>query len=52
VRRNRAIDRNGSLGMAATLCRIVHLRGSRPIGVRAAVDFRAKRVIEPSKAVT
>ena len=44
VRRNRSIDRNGSLGLAAAVCRPVYLRGGRPAVVRAAVDFRAKRV--------
>jgi hypothetical protein len=45
------IDRNGSLGMAAAFYSTVYLRGSWPIIVSTAVDFRSKRVIEKRKEV-
>src|ERR1700692_3615766 len=52
MRRNRAIDGSGSLGMAAAFCRTVFLPGGRPNIVRTAVDFRAKRVrlLRPTNA--
>src|ERR1700722_12095030 len=46
VRRNRTIDGNGSLGMAAALCGIVHLRGGRTTVVPTAVDFRSQRMMK------
>jgi hypothetical protein len=50
VRRHRAIDRHGCLGMAANLCSAIYLRGGGPAVVYITVAFRAERVTRPSGA--